>query len=526
MRKRVMMISEFSELSTGYSIYAKNLLKQLYQSNKYEVAEMACYCSASDPRINSPPWRVYPVVPHPSDIERTRQYESDPFNAFGKGVANQVFLDWKPDYVLTIFDAWYTSYLLELPSYHNSVPGGAFSLVWSPTCDSINQKPEWLDLYMQCDALLSYTDWSRQVLEEEGRLFTHAEAPACGSEEFCPGNKAEAKKSFGISPDTKVITMVSRNQRRKLFPDLINTFGEYIAETGREDIILLLHTSYPDNQGWDLPRMIMENGLSNKVLSTYMCECGNVYLSHFCGGTSFCDRCRRWSGVPSNVGGYIPDSDMARILNATDLAVLHSNSEGQGIFTWQAAGCAVPICEVNYSAMASAVDKMGGYKVDPISLMEEIETGCKRAVPNNEQLKAVFHEFFSLPKSLQILKGAETRQKYVENYSWEKTSKAWMDVIDKLPVKSWDKPPIILEPAPFDEMPHVPHSAYAQWLIREVARQPERSNTMFELKLIGDMENGVQDGKKMVKLSRRQFYDRFAWFRGRLNELERARSGQ
>tara|TARA_R110000824_G_scaffold143199_2_gene310747 strand:+ start:9072 stop:10649 length:1578 start_codon:yes stop_codon:yes gene_type:complete len=523
MRKRVMVISEFSELSTGYSIYAKNLLRQLYQSNKYDVAELACYGEVGDPKLNSPPWKVFPTVPHPDDAQGRQQYDADPFNAFGKGVCNAVFNEWRPDYVLTFFDAWYSDHLVNMPSYYNTVEGGMFNLIWMPTVDAVNQKQSWLSTYKACDGLLCYTDWSRDVLKNEGRLFTHGEAPACGSEEFAPGNKAKAKESFGLHKDTKIITMVSRNQRRKLFPDLINTFAEYLEESGRDDVLLWLHTSYPDNQGWDLSRSIMDNEVCGKVLITYACECGNVFPNHFCGGTAFCGNCHRWSAQTSNVGGRISDNDMARMLNATDLAVLHSNSEGQGIFTWQAAACSVPICEVDYSAMASAVDKMDGYKVPPISLMEEIETGCKRAVPDNAALKAVFHEHFSLPNSLQIMKGAETRRKYVENYSWDKTAAQWMNVIDSLPVKTWDKGANIANPEPFNEHPYMSNTEYARWLIGKVTVQPERLTTFFELNLIEELTNGVMEGSKMRRQPRQFFYDRYLWFRDRLNQLEQIR---
>lgn len=523
MRKRVMLISEFSELSTGYAIYSKNLLRQLYASNKYDVAELACYAEVGDPRTTLPPWKVYPTVPHHDDAQGKQAYAADPFNAFGKGVCNQVFNDWKPDYVLTIFDQWYSEHIVNMPSYYNTVEGGLFNLLWMPTVDAVNQKPSWLATYQQCDGLLAYTDWSRDVLQAEGNLFTAGEAPACGSEEFCPGNKAKAKESFGLSPDMKIITMVSRNQRRKLFPDLINTFAEYVKESEREDVFLWLHTSYPDNQGWDLSRSIMENEVCGKVLLTYACECGNVFPNHFCGSHAFCGQCHRWSAEPSNVGGRISDSDMARMLNATDLAVLHSNSEGQGIFTWQAAACGVPICEVDYSAMASAVDKMDGYKVPPISLMEEIETGCKRAVPNNAALKEVFHEHFSLPDAIQTLKGAETRQKYVQNYSWDKTANEWMKLIDSIPIKGWDRQPVFAQPEPHNDHPHISNTDYAKWLISRVLCQPQRLNTFFELSLIEELTLGVKDGTKLKRMPRQHFYDRMAWFRGMLNELEQKR---
>ena len=488
--RRILVISEFTELSTGYSVYCKNLIRKLFESNKYEVAELATYCEVGEPRIANVPWKVYPVIPHPHDTENRQIYDAqanggDPQVAFGKGVFNHVLLDFKPDVVCTITDFWYCNFIDYCPYRH------CFNWVHMPTVDALNQKYDWKDVYSRCDALLTYTDWSKKVLEDEGGLFSHGEATPAASEHYYPMNQAKCKESFGINPETNIIGMISRNQRRKLYPDLISSFSKWIHSTGRKDTLLLLHSAWPDNQGWDFPRIIMENQVCKYVLLTYICgNCQSVWLNHFSGQTSVCPRCNDWSCVTSSVGGMVNDLEMARIFNTLDLCVQWANSEGCGIAPIQAAACGTPVIEVDYSAMDDVVRKLGGEPIAPLTTYEEIETGCLRAIPDNKKLIEQFDEFFSLPTSLRQLKRLETREHYTDNYSWDKATNKWVEVIDKVPRKNWNAERKVHAPAEFQELDQLTNYEYAHWLMTEVLGEPERIGTSFELSLISDLNYG------------------------------------
>lgn len=315
---RILVISEATYLTTGYSKYCESLIKGLLQADIGIVAEMAMYAEVGDPRNGSMPWKIYPVIPHEKDPNR-QIYDSDPQAAFGRHTFDAIVADFKPTHVITIQDFWYNNYIDFSPLRKT------FNWIWMPTVDAINQNPEWLDAYSRVDALVTYTDFSKDVLEKEGNLFVHGEAPFAASETFHPMNKAECKKSWGINPESKIIGFVSRNQRRKLFGDLLYSFGQFIKRGQVNDTLLWLHTSYPDKSGFCLPRQIMENEICSKVLLTYYCQCGNIFPAHFSGAKGFCTRCQQWSANTANVGGFIPDSEMSRILNSLDLYVQYSN---------------------------------------------------------------------------------------------------------------------------------------------------------------------------------------------------------
>jgi len=529
--KRVLLISEFSELSTGYANYSKNLLKGLAQSNKYEVAELAGYCEVGDPRIDNGAWKIYPSKPNRNDTHNLELYNRDKQNDFCKGVFHQVCLEFRPDYVLNITDYWYANWVNYSPYKE------CFNWIWMPTVDSLNQNAEWLNVYKECDAVLTYTDWSGEVLKDEGRIFSMGQAPPCASEEFFPMNKDQCKDFFGISPNTKIIGFVARNQRRKLIPDLCRSFAEFSKE--RNDVVLWLHTSYPDNQGWNIPEILMENGICSKVVFTYYCQnCREVKVRHFSGASGWCQKCGTYSMAPSNVSGAIPDFIMSRIFNSFDLYVQYALAEGFGVPAIQAAACGVPIIETNYSAMEDIALKLGSMKVDPIVLYDEIETGCKRASHNNAELVKLFREFFDQPKLIREKIGADTRKKYVENYSWDRTVNKWIQTIDSLPKKGWNKPYKLHQPHLYQEF-NGPNSDYVRWLIQYVLGEPDKLGTFFELKLLSDLNFGqtrripqlyfVEDSyafgeRKFEPFGRKEAYDMCVNLCMNRNNLESMRS--
>lgn len=498
-RPRVLVVSEFTQLSTGYAVYCKNLLTNLQKTNKYELAELATYCEVNDPRINNVKWKVYPVVP--VDPHNLQKYHEDPQNAFGKGVFNDVLIDFKPDYVLTLTDHWYVNFIEHSP-FRSS-----FNWIHMPTVDARSQKKEWLSTYANCDGLLTYTDFSKEVLEKEGNLFSAGEAPYATSELFTPLNKAECKKSFGIAPEAKIVGFVSRNQRRKLFPDTIRYFGQYLRESKREDVLLWLHSSYPDLGGWNFQEYIINENIPNKVLLTYYCKfCHSVEARHFCGASNFCYNCKQWCMTPSNVGGLIQEPDMVRMFNCFDLCVQHATAEGQGCAIVEAAACGVPVAVSNYSAPEDTVIKLDGYKIEPDAYTDEIETGCIRAAGGSNLVK-ILHDFFNLPEEYRRIKGKKTRDNFVKWYSWDKTARRWMNVIDNTPIKGWKNAELLL-PVQFNPMEHLTNYEYARWLILNVLRDTSKLGTQLEVDIVSNLNYGCTFGQgKTQQFSREDAYN-------------------
>jgi len=59
-KKRILLCNEYSGLNSGYATWGHNLLSRLSLTNKYELAELGCYCSVEDVQYKKHRWRVYP----------------------------------------------------------------------------------------------------------------------------------------------------------------------------------------------------------------------------------------------------------------------------------------------------------------------------------------------------------------------------------------------------------------------------------------------------------------------------------
>jgi hypothetical protein len=114
-KKRVLFVSEASYLNTGYATYSREVLKRLYSSNKYEIAEFSIYGGIEDKRRLSIPWKNYPNMPDPQNEEQNKVYGSDAMNQFGKWRFERVCIDFKPDVVLTIRDWWMDAFIQHSP---------------------------------------------------------------------------------------------------------------------------------------------------------------------------------------------------------------------------------------------------------------------------------------------------------------------------------------------------------------------------------------------------------------------------
>ena len=207
-----------------------------------------------------------------------------------------------------------------------------------------------------------------------------------------------------------------------------------------------------------------------------------------------------WSECNLHVVGYsepvhqfMKYEQLAEIMNLFDLYVQYANCEGFGLPQVEAAACGVPVMSTDYSAMESVIRKLKGTPITPKSLYKELETGCLRAVPDNDLAAEKFAEFFSQPKSMRRRLGFETRQAFNEHYQWHYSGKKWEDYFDSVEVlpqgQGWDSPPKIREPEPKPQDPVDQASPrdLAKWLIARVLCEPERVNTFFEARLTRDL---------------------------------------
>jgi glycosyltransferase involved in cell wall biosynthesis len=485
-KKRVLFVSEASYLNTGYATYSREVLKRLHSSNKYEVAEFSIYGGIEDKRRSSIPWKNYPNMPDPQNEEQNKVYGSDSMNQFGKWRFERVCIDFKPDVVLTIRDWWMDAFIQHSPLRKY------FKWIWMPTVDASPQNEEWIDSFSDADTVLTYSDWAVDVLKSQSdQMNVKCAAPPSASEDFFQiPNKSAHKERMGIDPSWKIIGTVMRNQRRKLFPELFEAFGKYLKKTGKTDVYLYCHTSYPDN-GWDLPKYLFENEISSRVLFTYVCEaCGATSPSKFSDTAKPCDKCGQFAAKMSNVSSGVDTKTLGAIYNLFDIYIQPANSEGFGLPIVEAAACGVPVLATDYSAMESEVRKLSGYPIRLRTKHVEMETGCDRALPDTDHIVELFEKLLDKPEPLRLTEGKRARDAFEKNYGWDKTAKIWAECIDELDYGTWNLP---VDPAnPKADIPEIQNNKeLLDFLILAVVNEPKLLNTYSMNKILRDFNFGA-----------------------------------
>jgi glycosyltransferase involved in cell wall biosynthesis len=448
---KILMVSEASFLSSGFANYTRELLTRLHETGKYDIAEFACYGFVNDPRDKNIPWKYYANAVKEED-PRYAEYNSRGDNQFGRWRYEKVLLDFRPDVTINIKDYWMAHFesLSPLRKYVHQI--------WMPTVDSAPQQEEWVDNFIACDSVFTYSDWGAEVLKTQsnGKInYIDTVSPGVNLDVFKPlSNKNQIKKQLEIPEDSIIVGSVMRNQKRKLFPELMKSFRQALDRLETENyelgskLYLYLHTSYPD-AGWDLPELLKEHRIANKVLFSYLCrKCSRVEASVFAGPQKVCKHCLEKSMTFSSVTNGIADKKLAEVYNVFDLYVQYAICEGMGIPQLEAGACGIPIATVNYSAMVDVIKKLNAISIEPAASFKELETKAIRVYPDNDQLADEIIKFISQPEA-EINKQKSIVRKLTEkHYNWDDIAKKWekyLDFLDQNYRSNWDAPVTYLE---------------------------------------------------------------------------------
>lgn len=490
-KTRILWCGEASFLNTGYAIYAKEVLQRLHQTGKYEIAELACYAQNDSSEIDSVPWHVYPNMPN-NEQERS-MYLSDGRNQFGAWKFEHVCLDFLPDVVIDIRDWWMCEYQERSPFrrfYHWAI---------MPTVDSQPQQEQYINTYMNADSVFTYSEFGKEVLEKDSNNYIKVKditPPAADYSILKPSeNRAEHRSKFGFLDNVKIIGTVMRNQRRKLYPNLMESFKKLIESDKAiaENTFLYLHTSYPDI-GWDIPYLLKKYNIGKNTLFTYKCQnCNSFFPSFYSGFKTACQNCSGLAVLPSTNFG-LTTKELSDVMNFFDLYVQYSICEGFGMPQVEAAACGIPVLTVRYSAMESVGKNIGADFIDVKSMFWDCNTQSQRAIPDDEQLTEKMRSFISMPKAMRAKKGMDTYARTITEYDWDKTAKKWdkhlMSVeIDESMETTWLSPPTII-----DKNKDIPkgldNNALVNYLIKNFMPNFRDNNSYIYCRLLRDLNYG------------------------------------
>lgn len=426
------MVGESSHIKSGFGNYTREILSRLYNTGKYDIAELSCYRTLETPKVE--PWKIYPVgVSHNHPL--FNEYTSNQNNHYGQWRFEFALLDFKPHIVFDIRDFW--NYVFQeisplRPFYH---------WIINPTYDSAPQRIDTINTFKRADLLLFHTQWAKDNLintyHYNQKNIGPVASDAVDSTVFKPigYSKRFHKIKFGIDPDAIVIGSVMRNQKRKLIPDILKIFANLVRKNKDKKLCLYLHTSYPDSFGWDLPALLLEHNISNNVILTYRCNaCGSYQSKVYKGIKTLCSTCQTITSQICHPTNAVDDTELNNIYNTFDIYLQYAICEGFGIPPVEAASAGVPVVTVNHEAMGEVGKNIGAYLVNVSRLNREQETNADRCLPDNLHCEDVLQSL--IDKSISELNsiGKNTRNELLKSYSWDKTAKIYEDIFDNIDI--------------------------------------------------------------------------------------------
>lgn len=499
---RVLWCGEASFLNTGYSVYAREVLSRLYKTDKYIVAELGCYVSIDDQRCQGVPWKFYANLP--SNGQDKSSYNSSQTNQFGEWRFDEVCLDFRPDVVIDIRDWWMMEH------QERSAFRDFYRWAIMPTVDSSPQQEQYINTYMNANAVFTYSEFGRDVLEEDsnGKIkVLDIASPAANYERLKPKiNKKKHRENFGFMDDITIVGTIMRNQRRKLYPNLLSSFRTMLDENPEFENkrFLYLHTSYPD-LGWEIPYFLRRYNMSANTLLTYKCaSCNHFFPSFYQGGRVPCQGCGEYSAVMPNTAMGVSEQELSEIINWFDLYVQYSICEGFGMPQVEAAACGVPVLTVDYSAMSSVGKKIKADFIKVKDFFWDSPTHSLRAIPDDRDLIDKMKSFIDLPQSMKDKKGMDSYVSSKKNYSWDKTSKIWEKYLDEVKIieheHTWDSPS--REYMPKEKFPNnIPNHEFVEWGVKHLWGEPTKTNSYVAIRLLRDLNYGKSMGQSSIYYS-------------------------
>jgi hypothetical protein len=441
-KKRVLIHTNAPWLKTGLAENARFLASYLYKTGKYEIAYYCSQTSVGDSMLNSTPWKSYGCIPNdPRIINHLNQNPQEARNvSYGSYFIDQVVKEFKPDIYLGSDDIW---------SFGGYIDKNWWAKINSILHITIDSRPILEEAFGQAKKTKNYVTWAKFGEVEMKRVLpelTHVTSiyGMTDISNFAPipkEQKLELRKRFNISPATKIIGKVGRNQLRKEYVSIMTAFADFKRQNPHADVKLHFHTSFSEKgNGWDIPKMIGFLGLKQEdILCTYVCkECGQWHVRPYEGEDLDCPYCgAKKSNITVNIAHGVPGEEMKLLYGMWDAGINAHTSGGQELNCTNTLLCGLPLACTNYS---SGEDFCALPFVFPLNYEPRFEAGTNfmKAANSVKSIKGYIEKVYRMSeKELKDI-SARGRAWAEKTFAINTIGSQWEKYFDNLPLIDWD----------------------------------------------------------------------------------------
>jgi glycosyltransferase involved in cell wall biosynthesis len=437
MKKKIVFHSNYHKLFTGFGKNAKNILKYLYKTGKYDLIEVANGKALNDPELSKSPWKAIGSLPKPDKAIPPEERNVPEFQRrVGYGVygIDEIIAEEKPDIYLGVEDVWAFD-VSDKKKWWNKLS----TIIWT-TLDSLPILPTAHALAPSTNKFLTWSSFASREMMGYNNVGTLRGSVDC--KDFYPLKK-EIKSSIraknNIDKDDFLIGFVFRNQLRKSVPNLLDGFKKFIEKNPESKAKLLLHTHW--SEGWDIPRLLQEKQIHpSLVLTTYFCsECKEYEIRPFSGQGQNCRLCgAQKSQSTTNIQNGVDESQLNEIYNILDVYCHPFTSGGMEIPIFEAKLCELITLVTNYSCGEDGCcpDSAGL----PLDWSEYREPGTQfiKATTCSTSICDSLEKVYKMPAAQKRKLEKKAREYVLKNYSVEVIGKQLEAILDELPYCSWD----------------------------------------------------------------------------------------
>ena len=328
-KKKIILHSNHSRAKTGFGKHMRHLITYLYNTNKYEIVELANGKQYRDPSLGAMPWKTVGTLPFEQHVidECNRDPNKGRLASYGHAKIDDIILEEKPDIYLGIEDIWGLENFWKKPWWKK-----IHTMIWTPL-DSLPVLDKHIESVRDTNNYIVQASFAKKALEEHEHNNVHllpVPIDPTNFFKFSEGQRQDLRVSKGIASEEFIIGFVFRNQLRKSVPNLLKGFKLFLDENPTVKAKLLFHTHW--GEGWDIQKLLAENSIDpSLVLTTYYCDqCKQYEIKPFTGQGLNCPLCgAQGSQQTAQIGRGVTEYQLNEIYNLMDVYCHPFTSGGQ-----------------------------------------------------------------------------------------------------------------------------------------------------------------------------------------------------
>jgi len=438
-KKRVLFLTDYAGINTGFAKNIRLLLAYLYKTGKYELFNAACGVGQDNPEFERFPWKTIGVIPNdPGFIQKMQQDQGFArIASYGEPVISKIVEDTKPDVVFAIQDSWGALFVADKP-FFKKVP----TVCWI-TFDSLPLLQDTIDKASKIQHYWTWSDFAEHEFHKLGHQHVKTQYPLTNTDSFCRLDdlkKFQIRERHNIEQDCVIFGFVFRNQLRKLVGTLIAGYSDFLKQNpGMEKKSkLLLHTHF--GEGWDIMRFVEQYNIPKEnILCTYVCkETREYFILPYSGQDIDNPKTKRKTLITANIQLGVNDEELNEIYNLMD-AYMHPATSG---------ACEIPIVEAaltekivstcEYSFGWNVVNHNKGCMPMDYSLYNEPPMGSNtqflKSQPYPSSIAKNMKKFCEMKPQRRREMELASRNWAITNYSVETNGKKIEDFIDSMQI--------------------------------------------------------------------------------------------